>query len=91
MIFVFNARKLVDFIEMGSGSVFYPWVVPVLTLIKTNNYVKRIRLQRAGSMLISDHQRPVSEVSALCGFNSTAVFCRAFRAHFGRSTGEFRD
>jgi len=63
----------------------------VLTGETINNYVKRIRLQRAGSMLISDHQRSVSEVSALCGFNSTAVFCRAFRAHFGRSTGEFRD
>ena len=56
-----------------------------------NNYVKRIRLQRAGSMLISDFYRPVSEVAALCGFNSTAVFCRAFRDHFGKSTGEFRE
>ena len=62
----------------------------VLTGETINNYVKRIRLQRAGSMLINDYQRPVSEVSALCGFNSTAVFCRAFKAHFGRSTGEFR-
>ncbi len=56
-----------------------------------NHYVKRIRLQRAGSMLISDYHRPVSEVAALCGFNSTAVFCRSFRDHFGKSTGEFRD
>ncbi len=63
----------------------------VLTGETINAYVKRIRLQRAGSMLISDHQRPVSEVGALCGFNSTAVFCRAFRAHFGRNTGEFRN
>jgi AraC family transcriptional regulator len=62
----------------------------VLTGETINAYVKRIRLQRAGSMLISDYLRPVSEVSALCGFNSTAVFCRAFKAHYGRSTGEFR-
>ena len=62
----------------------------VLTGETINNYVKRIRLQRAGSMLLADFQRPVSEVSALCGFNSTAVFCRAFKAHFGKSTGEFR-
>ena len=48
----------------------------VLTGETIHAYVKRIRLQRAGRMLISDHQRP--------------VFCRAFRAHFGRSTGEFR-
>ena len=62
----------------------------VLTGETINNYVKRVRLQKAGSMLLSDYHRHVSEVSALCGFNSTAVFCRAFRAHFGKSTSEFR-
>ena len=62
----------------------------VLTGETINNYVKRIRLQKAGSMLISDYERTVAEVSALCGFNSTAVFCRAFRSHYGKSTGEFR-
>jgi AraC family transcriptional regulator len=63
----------------------------VLTGETINNYVKRIRLQRAGSMLLSDYYRPVSEVAALCGFNSTEVFCRSFRSHFGYSTGEFRN
>ena len=62
----------------------------VLTGETINNYVKRIRLQRAGSMLISDYERSVTEVSALCGFNSTAVFCRAFKSHYGKSTGDFR-
>jgi AraC family transcriptional regulator len=65
-------------------------IFKALTGETINNYVKRIRLQRAGSMLISDYERPVSEVAALCGFNSTAVFCRAFRDHFGTSTGMFR-
>jgi len=62
----------------------------VLTGETINNYVKRIRLQRAGSMLLGDPDRSVSEVSALCGFNSTAVFCRAFKSHYGLSTGDFR-
>lgn len=55
-----------------------------------NNYVKRIRLQAAASMLLSDYSRPVSEIATLCGFNSQAVFSRAFREHYGTSTGEFR-
>jgi AraC family transcriptional regulator len=63
----------------------------VLTGETLNNYVKRIRLQRAGSMLLGDPDRSVSEVSALCGFNSTAVFCRAFKSHYGLSTGDFRN
>jgi AraC family transcriptional regulator len=65
-------------------------IFKALTGETINNYVKRIRLQKAGSILLSDYERPVSEVAALCGFNSTAVFCRAFRTHFGQSTGEFR-
>jgi len=62
----------------------------VLTGETINSYVKRIRLQKAGSMLLSDMERQVAEVATLCGFNSAAVFCRAFKTHFGRSTGEFR-
>jgi len=65
-------------------------IFKALTGETINNYVKRIRLQRAGSMLLNDYERPVTEVAALCGFNSTAVFCRAFRDHFGTSTGAFR-
>jgi len=63
----------------------------VLTGETINNYVKRIRLQRAASMLLGDPGQSVSEVSALCGFNSTAVFCRAFKSHYGLSTGDFRN
>lgn len=63
----------------------------VLTGETINNYVKRIRLQKAGSMLLGDQERSVNEVATLCGFNSTAVFCRAFKSHFGKSTGEFRN
>jgi len=65
-------------------------IFKALTGETITNYVKRIRLQRAGSMLLNDYDRPVTEVAALCGFNSTAVFCRAFRVHFGTSTGMFR-
>jgi len=55
-----------------------------------NNYVKRIRLQKAGSMLLSDPFLSVEEAALSCGFNSTSVFCRAFKDHYGRSTGDFR-
>ncbi|MEZ5072524.1 MAG: AraC family transcriptional regulator [Bacteroidales bacterium] len=55
-----------------------------------HNFVKRIRLQNAGRMLLSDPARPVAEIATLCGFNSSAVFCRSFKTHYGMSTGEFR-
>ena len=98
-------NRVVDYIEahlddehtlenLSEVAHFSPYhfhrIFKALTGETINNYVKRIRLQKAGSMLITDYERPVSEVATLCGFNSTAVFCRAFRTHFGQSTGEFR-
>jgi AraC family transcriptional regulator len=55
-----------------------------------NNYVRRIRLQAAGSRLLSDYDRPVTDIALICGFSSTEVFCRAFKEHFGKNTTEFR-
>jgi AraC family transcriptional regulator len=80
--------------QLSAIACFSPFhfhrIFKALTGETINNYVRRIRLQRAGSMLLNDYERPVAEVASLCGFNSTAVFCRAFREHFGTSTGNFR-
>ncbi|MCP4314178.1 MAG: AraC family transcriptional regulator [Bacteroidetes bacterium] len=81
-----NLSKVAHFSPFHFHRIF-----TALTGETINNYVKRIRLQKAGSMLLTDYRRPVTDVAALCGFNSTAVFCRAFRSHFGKSTGEFRN
>lgn len=103
--YIHRINRVVDYIEthlddehsletLSRIAHFSPFhfhrIFRALTGETINNYVKRIRLQKAGSMLITDYLRPVSEVSALCGFKSTSVFCRAFRDHFGSNTGEFR-
>lgn len=103
--YIHRINRVVDYIDanldeehslekLSKVAYFSPFhfhrIFKALTGETINNYVKRIRLQRAGSMLITDFERPVSEVAILCGFNSTAVFCRAFRDHFGTSTGMFR-
>jgi AraC family transcriptional regulator len=54
-------------------------IFKALTGETIHTYVKRMRLQRAGSMLITDYDRPVSDIALCCGFNSPEVFCRAFR------------
>ena len=103
--YIHRINRVVDYIEanldddhslekLAQVAYFSPFhfhrIFKALTGETINNYVKRIRLQRAGSMLITDFQRPVSEVASLCGFNRSAVFCRAFREHYGTSTGAFR-
>lgn len=103
--YIHRINRVVDYIEanlddhhtlekLAGVAHFSPFhfhrIFRALTGETINNYVKRIRLQMAGSMLLNDLQRPVSEIAMYCGFNSTAVFCRAFRDHYGRNTGEFR-
>ncbi len=86
-----DEHSLENLSEVAHFSPFhFHRIFSALTGETLNNYIKRIRLQKAASMLLTDYHRPVSEVAALCGFNSTAVFCRAFKTHFGKSTGDFR-
>lgn len=104
-VYIHRINRVVDYIEanltrdhsvktLAEVAHFSPYhfhrIFRALTGETINNYVKRIRLQAAGSRLLNDHSRPVNEIAVLCGFNSTEVFCRAFREHFGKSASEFR-
>ena len=55
-----------------------------------NDFIKRIRVEKAASMLLTDKERPISEVAELCGYNSLSVFCRNFKDRFKTSAQEFR-
>lgn len=56
-----------------------------------NDFIKRIRVEKAASMLLTDKDRPISEVAELCGYNSLSVFCRNFKNHFKTSAQDFRN
>lgn len=55
-----------------------------------NDFVKRKRVEKAASLLISNPDDSISNVAYYCGFNSVSVFCRNFKSHFGKSAQEFR-
>lgn len=54
------------------------------------DFVARIRLEKAARLLAADHATTVGDIAARCGFLNTSSFSRAFRAHFGMTTTEFR-
>lgn len=54
-----------------------------------NNYINRIRIEKAARLLISEEGISISELSDRCGFNSDSVFCRCFKSRFGVTTREF--
>ncbi len=55
------------------------------------NFIKRRRLQRIRSILVTgDDTRPLSEIAESFGFSSGAHFSRSFREEFGCVPSDFR-
>lgn len=52
--------------------------------------IKSIRLQKASSLLITNKNSTISEISSLCGYGSQTSFIRAFGQRFGMSPKEWR-
>jgi AraC-type DNA-binding domain-containing proteins len=54
-----------------------------------HQYLIRIRLEHAAELL-KQTQKPVHEITWMCGFENTSAFCRAFRAVYGVQPVTFR-
>lgn len=55
-----------------------------------NQYIQRIRIEKAASRLIDYHGKSITEIALECGFSSSAAFARAFREAFGMNASEWR-
>ena len=56
-----------------------------------SDLIRRIRLERAASMLSLLRETSVLEIAQRYGFESAAGFARAFRSHFGMSATQWRN
>lgn len=55
-----------------------------------SDFVKRIRLQRAASLLVDRPADPVTDIALASGFSSPSVFARAFKERYGVTASEWR-
>jgi AraC family transcriptional regulator len=55
-----------------------------------NDYVRRLRLEKAANMLDNYPQRSITDIALQCGFSGSAVFARSFKSHFGASARRWR-
>jgi AraC family transcriptional regulator len=65
--------------------VFYGMVGETL-----NNFIQRVRLEKAANRLLAEPDLPVTEIALECGFSGSATFARAFRDMFGMSATDWR-
>lgn len=56
-----------------------------------NQYIKRVRVQRAASILSSSMNKSITEIAFDCGFSGSATFARAFKDYFNMSASEWRN
>lgn len=53
-------------------------------------FIQRVRLEKAATLLLGPGRRTVSDVALQCGFPEIAVFSRNFRRQFGMSPSQYR-
>jgi AraC family transcriptional regulator len=54
-------------------------------------YVRRLRLEKAAGLLANDPFATITAVAQTCGFSTSALFCRLFKARFGMPPTAWRD
>jgi AraC family transcriptional regulator len=48
-----------------------------------NEFLKRVRLERAASKLILDQDKSITEIALDCGFSSSQSFAKCFKTYYG--------
>lgn len=56
-----------------------------------NQFITRVRLERAASYLLIYPNQSILEIAIACGFSSSSSFGRAFKSWFGMSATQWRD
>jgi AraC family transcriptional regulator len=55
-----------------------------------NQFIQRVRLERAAMKLVDQPKLSVTEIAFTCGFSGSSSFARAFKDHFQMSATEWR-
>jgi AraC family transcriptional regulator len=90
-----NLSQPIDLSVMADIASFSPYhfhrIFTFITGETPNNFVSRIRLERAASSLLQDRPKEtISDIAFQCGFVNLSSFSRAFKSYFGVSAKEFR-
>ncbi|WP_432408953.1 AraC family transcriptional regulator [Wukongibacter sp. M2B1] len=53
-------------------------------------YIKRLRLEKASFLLLSNKKKSIQDIALSLGFSNQASFAKAFKGKYGMSASEFR-
>lgn len=90
-----NLTRKILLEEIASVSCFSPFhfhrIFTAFTGESPNEFVNRLRVEKAANLLLYNQSLSISEVSFMCGFPTAASFARAFKKHFGVNAGSWRE
>jgi AraC family transcriptional regulator len=104
--YIHRINRVVDYIDthmheelslerLAAEAAFSPYhfhrIFSAMTGETLSSFINRLRLEKAGSLLINNPDIAISDIAFRCGFGSTAVFCRNFKKRFGQTAQEFRE
>ena len=80
-----NLAKVANFSRFHFHRIFRAMVGETL-----NEFVQRVRLEKAASQLIINPGKSITEIAFDCGFSGSAAFARAFKEAFKMSASQWR-
>jgi AraC family transcriptional regulator len=90
-----NIAEEISLVKLASIACFSPYhfhrIFSALVGEPPAEYVRRLRLEKAAGLLVNDLSPTVTEIALACGFSTSALFCRLFKARFGMSPTTWRD
>ncbi len=84
----FGINQLTKELAMSRSSLFAKF--KALTGVTPNDYILNMKLKQAATLLKSNPQLQIVEISEQLGFNSQQYFSRCFKAKFNMTPLEFR-
>ncbi|MDD4362142.1 MAG: AraC family transcriptional regulator, partial [Bacteroidales bacterium] len=84
----------IDLSTMAEIAAFSPYhfhrIFSYLVNETPNNFVSRLRLEKAAQFLQNSPDSSISDIAFRCGFVNVSSFSRAFKQYFGLSAKAFR-
>ena len=54
-------------------------------------FIQRLRLEKAATLLLNDPARPVADIALECGFSNSSSFAKSFKQYFNYTASAWRD
>ena len=80
-----NIAAVANFSQFHFHRIFHAMVGETLS-----QFIQRIRLEKAATLLINNPKKSITEIALECGFSGSATFARAFRDAFHMTATEWR-